>query len=147
MLNNIYQLCPPLFALGVLRIDSPSNHNREVYAQDKNFFALHKKQNLYLRTAYSGEFDLEFNITDSLRVPHLQVLVTQFAKGIHQVTPVYRGKSFYYGNDTTDLEILQILVEMERRNGIDAFEWNAFEQSQAKRMNELQSGANCGVIN
>lgn len=134
MLETLYQLTPPLFALGMLRIDSPSSHNREIYKQDKGFFQLHERRSLYIRAAYVGEFDLELNIGDWLRIPQLQVLVTQLATGIHQITPVYRGKSFFYGNDSTDLEILQIVMEMARRNGIDAQEFAAFEESHLRRL-------------
>ena len=134
MLETLYQLTPPLFALGMLRIDSPSSHNREIYKQDKGFFQLHERRSLYIRAAYVGEFDLELNIGDWLRIPQLQVLVTQLAIGIHQVTPIYRGKSFFYGNDSTDLEILQIVMEMARRNGIDAQEFAAFEESHLRRL-------------
>jgi hypothetical protein len=139
MIDSVYQLCPPLFALGLLRIDTPTSHIREVYARDKEFFELHKRRNLYIRADYQGEFDLEMNIGDWLQLPRLQVLVTKFATGIHQVTPVYRGRSFFYGNDTTDLEILQILVEMSRRNGIDATEWKAFESKHNQQLAALQS--------
>jgi hypothetical protein len=125
--DSIYQLSPPLFALGMLRIDSPSSHQRDIYSTDKEFFALHSRRNLYIRTSYMGEFDQPMEMGEWLRVPRLQVLVTKLATGIHQVVPVYRGKSFFYGNDTTDLEILQILVEMSRRGGIDASEWYLFE--------------------
>ena len=134
MLDTLYQLTPPLFALGMLRIDSPASNRRDIYGQDKSFFQLHERRSLYLRAAYVGEFDLELSIVEMLRTPPLHVLVTQLAKGIHQVTPVYRGKSFFYGNDSTDLEILQIVMEMARRNGIDAQEFAAFEQSHNKRI-------------
>lgn len=147
MLKDIYQLSPPLFALGLLRIDSPSSHNKEIYAQDRQFFALHKKRNLYIRGCYSGEFDLEMSMEDLIRVPRLQVLVTQLATGIHQITPIYRGKSFFYGNDTSDFEIIQIVIEMARRNGIDTLEFAAFEQSHNERVKALSSASGCGAIN
>ena len=134
MLDTLCQLTPPLFALGMLRIDSPSSNNREIYRQDKAFFQLHVRRNLYIRAAYMGEFDLEVNIGDWLRIPQLQVFVTQLATGIHQVSPVYRGKSLFYGNDSTDLEILQIVMEMARRNGIDPVEFAAFEASHIQRL-------------
>jgi len=40
MLSDIYQLCPPLFNLGLLRIDTPSSHIKDIYAQDRQFFTL-----------------------------------------------------------------------------------------------------------
>jgi hypothetical protein len=137
VIDTIYKLSPPLFALGLFRIDSPSSHLTDTYAQDKEFFQLHKRRNLYIRADYNGEFDLLMDIGEWLRVPRLQVLVTQLATGIHQVVPVYRGKSFFYGNDTTDLEILQILIEMSRRNGISAAEWMVFENKHNERMKAL----------
>ncbi len=137
MIDTVFQLSPPLFALGMLRIDSPASHSREVYANDKVFFQLHPKRNLYIRADFNGEFDQHMETGEWLRVPRLQVLVTQLATGIHQVVPVYRGKSFFYGNDTTDLEILQILIEMSRRNGIDVPEWALFERGHMARVNAL----------
>jgi hypothetical protein len=139
MTDTIYQLSPPLFALGLLRIDSPTCHLTDTYSHDKEFFQLHKRRNLYIRADYNGEFDQLMEIGEWLRVPRLQVLVTQLAAGIHQVVPVYRGKSFFYGNDTTDLEILQILIEMSRRNGIGVTEWIAFENQHNERMRLSQS--------
>jgi hypothetical protein len=126
MLDTLYQLCPPLFAMGMMRLDSPSSHNRDIYAQDKAFFLLHKNRSLYLRQSYNGEFDFEMSIQDSMKIPRLQILVTKLATGIHQVSPVYRGKSFFYGNDTSDIEILEIVMEMSRRGGIDVTEWATF---------------------
>ena len=122
----------------MLRIDSPSSHNREIYAQDKAFFALHKNRNLYLRQNYNGEFDLEMNLQDSLRIPRLQILVTKLATGIHQVSPVYRGKSFFYGNDTSDIEILEIVMEMSRRGGIDVSEWQHFATAHNNGMKVIE---------
>jgi hypothetical protein len=137
LIDTVYQLCPPLFSLGLLRIDSPSTHPKDVYARDKEFFQLHPKRNLYIRAAYFGEFDFEMSIEDSLRTPQLHVLIAKYASGFHQVTPIYRGSSFFYGNDTTDLEILEIANEMQRRNGIDIAEWRAFEGKHMQRVDAL----------
>lgn len=134
MISDLYQLCPPLFSLGLLRIDSPSSHNKEIYAQDRQFFTLHKRRSLYIRGSYSEEFDFAMSVEDLLRVPHLHVLVTQIATGVHQITPLYRGKSFWYGNDTSDGEIIQIVIEMARRNGIDQAEFAAYEQNRIKTL-------------
>jgi len=138
MLDTLYQLCPPLFGMGMMRIDSPSSNNRDIYAQDKSFFALHKNRNLYLRQSYNGEFDLELSTGDWLRIPHLQILVTKLATGIHQVCPTYRGSSFFYGNDSTDLEVLQIVMEMSRRGGIDVNEWSKFATAHNDRMKAIE---------
>jgi hypothetical protein len=148
MLNDIYKLAPPLFSLGLLRIDSPSSsHNKEAYAQDRQFFALHKKRSLYIRGSYAGEFDLEMSVEDLLLVPRLHVLVTQLATGIHQVTPIYRGADFYYGHDGTDGEIVQIVIEMARRNGIDASEFATYATENDKRIKASQSAVSHGAIN
>jgi hypothetical protein len=146
MLKDIYQLCPPIFALGLLRLDSPSSHIKDIYAQDRQFFALHKKRNLYIRASYCEEFDIEMSIQDLCDVPRLHVLVTQLARGIHQITPVYRGKSFFYGNDTSDFEIIQILIEMARRNGIDAKEFATYEQKNNRSLIDAKA-IKCEVIN
>ena len=43
------------------------------------------------------------------------------------VMPVFVGKSFFQGNDSTDLDTVQILIEMERLNGIDPFNGSALQ--------------------
>jgi hypothetical protein len=142
--NNIYQLCPPLFSLGHLRIDSPSSHNKVAYPKDREFYVLNKKRTHYIRGSYFDEFDLQLGMGERWCVPLLHVLVTKLATGIHQVTPVYRGKSFYDGNDTTDFEIIQIAIEMARRKGIDADEFAAFEQDNNERIKASRSTASQG---
>ena len=137
MLTDIYQLCPPSFGLGILRIDSPTKHNREPYEQDKQFFALHKGRSLYLRGDYRNEFDIALETEEWLRLPRLQVLVTQVSIGVHLVTPVYRGKQFFYDNLGSDAEVALVLVEMQRRGGMNAAEWMAFESQWIERQRAL----------
>jgi hypothetical protein len=136
MVTDIYQLCPPLFALGALRIDSPASNSREIYEQDKEFFRLHPGRRLYIRKDYIGEFDVEMSAGDWLQLPRLHILVSQLTGGIHLVTPIYRGKAFFYDNVETDAEVSLIVVEIARRNGIDGGEWSTFE---AKRIKQLDS--------
>ena len=133
MLSTLYQLCPPLFALGLLRVDNPSSHIKDLYAQDRQFFALNRKRNLYIRASYLEEFDMGMEMRDLIEVPRLHVLVNQLQPGFHQITPLYRGKSFFYGNDNSDLEVIEIVSECARRKGIDAVEWVAYEQKRSQR--------------
>ena len=148
MVTDLSQLCPPLFSLGLLRIDSPSSHSKEAYANDRQFFALHKKDKrvLYLRAAYAGEFDMLMSLEDMLRTPRLHVLVAQLATGIHQITPVYRGTDFYYAHDS-DSEVIQIVIEMARREGINKVEFEAFSRENNQRIRASQSVASVGAIN
>jgi hypothetical protein len=127
MLETVYQLCPPLFSLGTLRIDSPTSNVREIYEQDKEYFNLHKGRNLYIRGDYRGEFDIEVDVVGWLQIPRLHVLVTQLTVGVHQITPVYRGKQFFYDEVATDSEVALILIEMSRRKGMNVEEWQVFE--------------------
>lgn len=138
-LADIYQLSAPLFAMGVLRIDSPTKNNREAYEQDKEFFALHKGRSFYLRGDYRNEFDLGLDTGEWLSLPRLHVLVTQLSSGVHQVTPVYRGKQFFYDNLGSDAEVALVLVEMQRREGMNTAEWQAFEAKWIER--QLTSNA------
>ena len=132
MLSTLYQLYPPLFALGLLRVDNPSSHIKDLYAQDRQFFALNRKRNLYIRASYLDEFDMGMDMRDLIEVPRLHVLVNQLQPGFHQITPLYRGKSFFYGNDNSDLEVIEIVSECARRKGIDAVEWVAYEQKRSE---------------
>jgi hypothetical protein len=137
MIDTVYQLCPPLLALGLLRIDSPISHARDVYDRDKEYFALHQGRNLYIRSDYIGEFDSRTDPGQWLQIPRLQVLVTQLATGVHQITPVYRGKAFFYDEVKTDSEIALILIEMARRDGMNMGEWSKFEASWIERQKAL----------
>jgi len=109
--------------------------------------ALHKSRKLYIRGSYSGEFDVEMTTQDFLQVPRLHVLVNQLQPGFHQITPIYRGKSFFYDNDNSDAEVIEILSECARRKGIDAEEWEAFEQKRNQRINASYALASSEAIN
>lgn len=133
MLETVYQLCPPLFSLGTLRVDSPTSHVREIYEQDKEYFNLHKGRNLYIRGDHRAEFDIEIDVSEWLQIPRLHVLVTQLTTGVHQITPVYRGKQFFYDEVATDSEVALILIEMSRRKGMNVAEWQKFEETWLER--------------
>jgi hypothetical protein len=123
-----YRLCPPFFALRGMRIDSPACNNKETYSSDVAFFRSNAQRRLMLRSAYFNEFDIEVGtVGDWLRLPQLHVLVNQLSVGSHLLTPLYRGKSFF-GEVTTDSEVVMIVAEMAKRGGIDRLEFEQFEQ-------------------
>jgi hypothetical protein len=141
---NIPQFIPTVFYSGIVRIDSPARQSMLVYDHDKKFFLQNRKRKLYLRMRCIGEFGLSIaNFNDG---PHVWVLVFQLAPSIHMVMPVFVGPSLFNGNDSTDLDTVQILIEMERLNGIDPFEWRAFIQSWNEYKQATDSAVN-GCIN
>ena len=144
--NLRFQLCPPFFKLQGLRFDTPTNNHFLTYGYDCKFFAAHKGRRLRLRDAIYNEFDVEFDsMADWLKVPKLHVLVTQHSVGVHMVTPVYRGKSFY-PESSTDAEVNMILATMFARRGIDQPEFEAFEQAH-NEANRLLRAASTEVLN
>ena len=120
---DIQKVCPPLFKLSVIRIDSPNSNRGEAYGQDAAFFKANPKRRLYLRDAQYGEFDLELELGDWLSLPKLHVLVAQVSSGVHMITPVYRGKAFFKQDVETDAEVGLILDAMARREGFDIADW------------------------
>lgn len=126
MVDSLYRFAPPLFSLGLLRVDSPTHSHHVAYEKDKAFFASHRGRNLHIRLEYKAEFDVELPPAEYLQLPILHILVTQLATGIHHVTPIYRGSAFWEVG-TTDLELATVVSEMARRGGIDPLEWIKFE--------------------
>jgi hypothetical protein len=134
-----YRLCPPFFGLRGMRIDSPACNNSEAYSSDVKFFRSNTQRRLILRPAYFNEFDIEVGtIGDWLKLPQLHVLVNQLAIGSHLLTPLYRGKPFF-GEVTTDSEVVMIVAEMAKRGGIDRHEFERFEQIHNEQMKASQS--------
>src|SRR5664280_1604459 len=121
---NIPQFIPTVFYSGIVRVDSPARQSMLVYDHDKKFFLQNRKRKFYLRLRCIGEFGL--SIANSNYAPTVWVLVSHLAPSIHMVMPVFVGQSFFQSNDSTDLDTVQILIEMERLNGICPFEWQAF---------------------
>jgi hypothetical protein len=134
-----FRLCPPFFALRGMRIDSPASNNKETYSSDVAFFRSNAQRRLMLRSAYFNEFDIEVGtVGDWLRLPQLHVLVNQLSVGSHLLTPLYRGKPFF-GEVTTDSEVVMIVAEMAKRGGIDRHEFERFEQIHNEEMKTSHS--------
>ncbi|MDE1162303.1 MAG: hypothetical protein PW792_10215 [Acidobacteriaceae bacterium] len=130
MIDDVYKLCPPLFSLNALRVDSPSKQNREAQRRDAEFFKANPRRRLHLREAIPDEFDLQLSIGEWLGVPVLHVLVIQVLAATHLAIPVYRGRRFWSEKLSSDEEIGQVLTEQSRREGIDVGEWMMFELGQ-----------------
>jgi hypothetical protein len=112
-------LVPPFFKLSGLRIDTPARNHADTYSRDAAFFKTNKGRRLLLRTAGPREFDkCTESLGEWLQLPQLHILVTQLSAGVHQVSPVYRGKAFFAEVDT-DSEVAMIVAEMYVRGGID----------------------------
>lgn len=138
---SIYQLAPPLLAMNAHRIESPLSNRAIEYERDCKFFADYSHRQTLIREAAIGEFDLDMPPGEWLQVPKLWCLVKQVSSGIHSVVPVYRGRKFWsFIKDDAALGL--VLVDMARREGIDAQEWQAFERRVvAKNKQALSSGS------
>lgn len=136
---------PSAFYSEVVRIDTPASNVPIVYENDRKFFARNKGRKLCIRARYMAEFGLCMH--DAIIGPPIQVLVVELAKGIHMVIAVFVGKSFFEGNDLTDSDVAQILIEMERLRGIDPAAWNAFVLSWNEYKKATESSAKHEAIN
>jgi hypothetical protein len=112
------RLCPPLFAVQALRVDSPTSNRADSYKCDAEFFKKQPERRFNIRPALFNEFDVVETMNEWLQLPPLHVLVTQVVTGVHFVTPTWRGRLFY-AEVSTDSELAMILSEMNRRGGID----------------------------
>ena len=129
---SIYQLQAPLLAMRSARVDSPVSSHKS-YADDAKFFAEHPKRRTLIREEMCGEFDLEMPAAEWLQTPRLWNLVVQVAKGIHSVTPIYRGSRFWDWTLQDDEAVAFVLVEMARQEGINIAEFISFgERVKAK---------------
>jgi hypothetical protein len=134
-----FRLCPPFFGLRGMRIDTPASNNAETYEHDLALFRSAPQRRLMLRPAYFNEFDIEVGtIGQWMQLPQLHVLVTQLSIGSHLLTPLYRGKPFF-GEVTTDSEVVMIVAEMAQRRGIDKNEFEQFEQAHNARIKATDS--------
>jgi hypothetical protein len=123
--------------MGLARIDSPVANMPAAYAVDIDFFKQNSDRRICIRKVQYKECDPPFEISDWMQIPQLWVEVVRVADGFHRVTPIFRGKGFFSETHTTDAEVAAILIEMQKRGGIAAEEFVAFE----KRMNETLQNA------
>jgi hypothetical protein len=123
---SIYQLTPSLYMINALRIDSAVSNFHEQYGNDCKFFEKHRSRRIHIRQAAPGELDLDMPLGQWLQAPKLWLSITKLSEGIHQATPVYRGKQFWT-EPKTDADAALMLIDMGQRQGIDLPEWRAFE--------------------
>jgi hypothetical protein len=138
---SIYELTPPLLSMKAHRIESPLSNRAIDYERDSKFFSDYPKRQSLIREAGMGEFDLDMPPGEFLQVPTLWVLVTRLSNGVHSIVPVYRGRKFWsFIKDDAALGL--VLVDIARREGMDAQEWMAFERRvTAKNRQALASGS------
>jgi hypothetical protein len=121
---------PSAFHAGIVRIDSPSIYNLPVYEYDRRFFEDHKRRKMYMRPIWPGEFGTKQMY--SPRPVQIHVWVKQLAVGVHEVMPVFVSKSNINLDHTTDGEVLDLVIEMQRMDGLERIVWIEFaEQWQA----------------
>lgn len=144
-MSSIPQFVPSAFYNGVVRIDSPARNVMSVYEQDKKYFARNRKRRMYLRTIWPGEFGT--SLSYSPRPFKIHILVKQLVIGVHEVTLVFIGNTFFDGSDSTDLEVIQVLIEMERLNGICPAEWKRFTESLHQYLNDSKPLTDGEAIN
>jgi hypothetical protein len=122
------------------RIDSPVSNLAIAYEADSKFFRDFANRKMLIRLAFMGEFDIDMPPGEHLQIPQLWTLVTAVSSGIHSVVPLYRGRKFWsFIKD--DAAIGMVLIDIARREGIDAEEFRAFERKViAKNKQVLSSG-------
>ena len=129
MTNSVqrFQFSPPHFKFETIRVDCPTCNRAETYGRDLDFFKANKDRRLSLRIADRNEFDhVIMTVGEWLQLPQLHVLVTKMSTGVHLVTPVYRGKTFF-AEVTTDAEVGLIVADMAKLEGIDLLELEQYE--------------------
>lgn len=125
---DIYSVTPSLFLMNALRIDSPVSNHRQKYAEDCEFFDKHRSRRFRIREGAPDELELAVELGQWLQLPRQWLLITKLCDGVHQATPVYRGTKPFWTEAKTDLDVTHTLIEMAKRQGIDAAEWLAFEK-------------------
>lgn len=124
----VSSLCPGAITLHVARIDTKANHpHRSIYEADRIYFRT-TKLHAFIREVYCGEFD--YSASSSLNVvkypplnyqsvanpnqllkslwkfiPKLWVLVTDYGKGVHHVTTIYRGDAMWQVEDREGIDV------------------------------------------
>ncbi len=92
-----------------------------------------------------GEFDLTMPNGEWLQVPRLWCLVSRLSSGIHSVVPVYRGRKFWsFIKDDEALAL--VLVDIARREGIDAQEFAAFERKVVAKNKQALGASGSGIV-
>jgi hypothetical protein len=136
--------CPTLGTLMVAHFSTPdpAQHNPVIYGADGLFFATHMDRRMYLRPAFRNEFDVFTTESDFQLRPVLWVLVSQLWPGFHEITPRWRGKSFWRDLES-DGAVATALMKMSLRNGVHLSEWIGFITDQ--RIRKAESAKNRSV--
>ena len=164
----IAAITPPSFSLALMRIDTAFTALSDgMFKIDCEWFKKHSKRRLLIRREGIGEFDPRivphthpaFNIC--LDKPPLWVLVMRLMQGTHLVIPVYRGAAFWqevigdyqpthFGTPavSTDDEVANLLIEMQRCNGVDL---NGFKEWFVRYVKAIQEpkqlSTSTGMVN
>jgi len=123
---------PTLGALMLVQFSTAENHNPLIYGADNEFFATHPERCTYLRPAFRNEWDVFTTEQDYENRPILWVLVSLLCPGFHEITPRWRGKSFWRDAET-DQAIAEALLQMSLREGRKVSEWHSFISDQRWR--------------
>jgi hypothetical protein len=115
---------PSAFDAGIVRIDSPSIYNLPVYDHDRRFFEDHKRRRMYMRPIWPGEFGTKQMY--SPRPVHIHVWVKRLDIGVHEVMPVFVSKLSIDYSQTTDGEVLDLVIDMQRMGGTERIVWLEF---------------------
>ena len=119
--------CPTIGTLMIAHFSTPERHRNDIYGADGLFFATHPERRMYLRPAFRNEYDIDENETNNVERPMLWVLVSQLAPGFHMILPVWRGRNFWNGPESsTDEGIASILLQMCLRGGLNLSEWMSY---------------------
>lgn len=132
--------CPTIGTLMVAHFSTPERHRKDIYGADGLFFATHSKRRMYLRPAFRGEYDIDERETGSVERPILWVLVSQLAQGVHMILPVWRGRNFWNGPESsTDQGVGSILLQMCLRGGLSIAEWYSYISDQRVRKSDAKA--------
>lgn len=132
--NEYSNACPTIGMLLIAHFSTPERHRSDIYGADGLFFATHCERRTYLRPAFPNEYDIEDRETVNVERPMLWVLVSQLASGFHMILPVWRGRNFWNGPESsTDEGIGRILLQMCLRGGLNVSEWMSYIYDQRAR--------------
>lgn len=138
---------------------SPESHG-ELYRLDKDYFSKRRGRRFAIR---SEPFVLSDYLAPPPYPPRLYVLVAQLACGLHQITPIWRGKPPFsikstavaiapwrkptvdWADVSTDAELFLVLRLCIERGGRSEVEWDNYvlERERAKDFN---SGLGAGYV-
>jgi hypothetical protein len=139
--NEYSNACPTIGTLMVAHFSTPERHRSDIYGADGLFFATHPERRMYLRPAFRGEYDIEETETVNVERPMLWALVSQLAPGFHMILPVWRGRNFWNGpQSSSDEGVAALLLQMCLRGGLSIAEWYGYISDQRVRKADESRG-------